>query len=115
MEHGQPAKVLEAETNRIVIHGAQDFEAMRRAGRLGAGGVRWSSSSRNGSKAGARWAKGAGPQQASPGGSSAIGSVPSASIPTSSPPVVSSYADRAYASWRQIPSSNALASNRCFS
>jgi methionyl aminopeptidase len=36
MEHGEPAKVLDAETNRIVIHDAQDFEAMRRAGRLGA-------------------------------------------------------------------------------
>jgi len=36
MEHGQPAKMLEAEANRIVIHGPQDFEAMRRAGRLGA-------------------------------------------------------------------------------
>jgi methionyl aminopeptidase len=36
MEHGEPAKMLDSETNRIVIHGAQDFEAMRRAGRLGA-------------------------------------------------------------------------------
>ncbi len=36
MEHGQPAKMPDPEANRIVIHGAPEFEAMRRAGRLGA-------------------------------------------------------------------------------
>ncbi len=36
MEHGQPAKMPDAETNSIVIHNERDFEAMRRAGRLGA-------------------------------------------------------------------------------
>ncbi len=36
MGQGQPVKMLDAEANRIVIHTTQDFEAMRRAGRLGA-------------------------------------------------------------------------------
>jgi len=36
MGQGQPAEDLEYEARQIVVHGAEDFEGMRRAGRLGA-------------------------------------------------------------------------------
>ena len=36
MGQGQPAKDFDAEANRIVIHGAEEFEGMRRAGQLAA-------------------------------------------------------------------------------
>ena len=36
MGQGQPAEDLQAEANRIVIHSAEDFAGMRRAGRLAA-------------------------------------------------------------------------------
>jgi methionyl aminopeptidase len=36
MGQGQPALDLETETNRIIIHGAADFEGMRKAGHLAA-------------------------------------------------------------------------------
>jgi len=36
MGQGQPAEDLHAEAHRIIIHGAEDFDGMRRAGRLAA-------------------------------------------------------------------------------
>ena len=36
MGQGQPALDLETEANRIIIHGAADFEGMRKAGHLAA-------------------------------------------------------------------------------